>query len=73
MTGTASLVGVAMNAGAGYRQAFENTNEFVRTKFEEGQPIRDDSQTRLRVALNRGARGLMCSLFFVISPIQAWH
>ena len=28
---TAPLVGVAMNAG--YRQAFETTNEFVRIKF----------------------------------------
>jgi hypothetical protein len=30
-TGTAPLVGAAMNAG--YRQAFEATNEFVRIKF----------------------------------------
>jgi hypothetical protein len=30
-TGTAPLVGIAMNAG--YRQAFETTNEFVRIKF----------------------------------------
>ena len=30
-TGTAPLVGIAMKAG--YRQAFETTNEFVRIKF----------------------------------------
>jgi hypothetical protein len=30
-TGTAPLVGIAMKAG--YRQAFETTNEFARIKF----------------------------------------
>jgi hypothetical protein len=30
-TGTAPLVGIVMNAG--YRQAFETTNEFVQIKF----------------------------------------